>query len=422
MGERVAVIGAGITGLFSALYIAQSGQDVTLYDKGIVSSETSDHFHGMIHSGARYAVNDQASAEECITENRTLSEVASDFIEDTGGYFVGFDDAEAEYGDRLIEGCHKTGIPVEEIDPKQFLKYEPYVNNTASRVIRVPDKVVNAFDYSVAVAAEARVLGAKIRQNSRVLRIERDGEKAGGIFFTTPNGTAYEKYDVIVNATGPFSSSLFAESGIPAPAMAPSVGSMLVYHKRYVNSVLNRMRLPSDGDIMVPYGSSSVLGTLATLVEDADEYTVSEDDIEMMKEEGQVMIPAIRDVHEDRIYSSVRPLISDGSDSMRTATRSYEIVDHSEAGFPNLFSITGGKFSSGRLIGEDVGKRVARHFGIAFKPELPDLNTSFERFLQKSGEENMGFLNIVRSRDGTMDQERYRPAIAALVASLLEVN
>lgn len=422
MGEKVAVIGAGITGIFSALYIAQSGLEVTLFDNGVISSETSGHFHGMLHSGARYAVNDQISAKECIVENRVLSEIASRFISNTGGYFVGFSDEEADYGDLLLKGCHDTGIPIEEIEPADFLKAEAHVNEDAERVFRVPDKIVHAFDFSVSAAAEARMLGTRIRQNCPVKRIILEGGSVTGLSFIDNGVPVTENFDAVVNATGPFSHSLFAESGIPAPNVAPSVGSMLVYDVRLVNSVINRMRLPSDGDIILPYGSNSVLGTIATLVEDATNYEISEDDIDMMREEGEVMVPKLKDIHESRMYSSVRPLIADGSKSAREASRSYEIIDHSTEGYSNLFSIAGGKFSSGRLIGEEAAKKLARHFGVNFKPATPDLNSSYERFLGFVKDGGSRFMKIVSSRNGTMDQERFQPALAAYIASHLEVE
>ena len=78
--EKIGVIGAGITGLFSALNLALDGYDVTLFDREYILSGTSGKFHGMLHSGSRYSVNDNESARECIRENTLLSNTASSKI------------------------------------------------------------------------------------------------------------------------------------------------------------------------------------------------------------------------------------------------------------------------------------------------------------------------------------------------------
>ena len=46
MSEKIVVIGAGITGLFTTLYLSRNGYDVTLIDRGDISGGTSGKFHG----------------------------------------------------------------------------------------------------------------------------------------------------------------------------------------------------------------------------------------------------------------------------------------------------------------------------------------------------------------------------------------
>ena len=41
MSRRVAVIGGGIVGLSSALYLRRAGAEVTLYDRALPAQETS---------------------------------------------------------------------------------------------------------------------------------------------------------------------------------------------------------------------------------------------------------------------------------------------------------------------------------------------------------------------------------------------
>ena len=90
MKTDATIIGGGATGVFAALDIAQRGLDVILVDRADLASGTTGKFHGMLHSGARYAVRDPESAKECIRENRILSNIAPHAIVDTGGIICSY--------------------------------------------------------------------------------------------------------------------------------------------------------------------------------------------------------------------------------------------------------------------------------------------------------------------------------------------
>jgi glycerol-3-phosphate dehydrogenase len=81
---QVVVVGGGVTGT-AVLH------DLTVRGLNAMLSEgTSGNFHGLLHSGGRYAVKDQPAARECIKENQVLRHIAPQAIEDTGGFFVTF--------------------------------------------------------------------------------------------------------------------------------------------------------------------------------------------------------------------------------------------------------------------------------------------------------------------------------------------
>ena len=94
---EVLVIGGGATGVGVARDLALRGVDVTVVERGGLSSGTSGRSHGLLHSGARYADTDPVGARECIAENRVLREIAGDCIRDTGGLFVQLDGDSPEY-------------------------------------------------------------------------------------------------------------------------------------------------------------------------------------------------------------------------------------------------------------------------------------------------------------------------------------
>src|ERR1700735_4784134 len=118
---EVLVIGGGATGVGVAWDAALRGLDVVLVDRQDLAEGTSGRFHGLLHSGGRYAVKDPRAAEECIGENRILRRVAADCLEDTGGLFVTTPFDDPAYADRFKAGCDATGGACEEISASEAL-------------------------------------------------------------------------------------------------------------------------------------------------------------------------------------------------------------------------------------------------------------------------------------------------------------
>ena len=84
----VVVIGGGATGTGIFRDLAMRGVDVVLLEQKDLAYGTSSRFHGLLHSGGRYAVKDAEAARECIEENKLLRTVAKHCVEETEGLFV----------------------------------------------------------------------------------------------------------------------------------------------------------------------------------------------------------------------------------------------------------------------------------------------------------------------------------------------
>ncbi len=96
----VLVVGGRWTGSRYRPGPRDAGLDVTLVEKGNLTHGTTGRMHGLLHSGGRYAVSDQASAKECIEENRVLRDIASHCVEMTGGLFVQLEGDDDDYFSR----------------------------------------------------------------------------------------------------------------------------------------------------------------------------------------------------------------------------------------------------------------------------------------------------------------------------------
>lgn len=83
----VIIIGGGATGAGIARDCALRGLSVTLLERHDIATGATGRNHGLLHSGARYAVTDDESARECIAENQILKRIARHCIEPTDGLF-----------------------------------------------------------------------------------------------------------------------------------------------------------------------------------------------------------------------------------------------------------------------------------------------------------------------------------------------
>src|SRR5436305_7681005 len=180
LSTDVLVIGGGATGAGVAWDAALRGFDVVLVDRADLAEGTSGRFHGLLHSGGRYAVKDRKAAEECVAENRVLRRIASDCIEDTGGFFVTTPWDDPAYADRFAAGCRATGVQCDEITPAQALREEPRLNPSISRAFRVPDANIDIWKAVWSLARGAQQHGAHVLPYHAVSAIRRDGDEVTG--------------------------------------------------------------------------------------------------------------------------------------------------------------------------------------------------------------------------------------------------
>jgi glycerol-3-phosphate dehydrogenase len=365
----VLVIGGGATGAGVAWDAALRGLDVVLIDRADLAEGTSGRFHGLVHSGGRYAVKDPDAAKECISENRILKRIASDCIEDTGGFFVTTPWDDPAYADRFVEGCRATDVDCEEIDPAVALREEPRVNPQISRVFRVPDANIDVWKTVWAMARGAQQRGARILPYHAATAIHRDGEKITGA--RVRSALTGEELDVearvTVNASGAWAGQIAEMAGIEGVRIFPGRGIMIAMNHRLVNTCVNRCTMPGDGDIIVPVRTVCVIGTTDEHTEDPDDHTVLQDEVDAMLDDGEKLVPGFRQARALRVWTGVRPLFEDAKASgtaTRDITRAHALLDHAERdGVSGFVTITGGKLTTFRLMAQDTVDAVCRQLG-----------------------------------------------------------
>jgi len=369
LNTDVLVIGGGATGAGVAWDAALRGYDVVLVDRFDLAEGTSGRFHGLLHSGGRYAVKDSHAAEECIGENRILKKIAADCIEDVGGFFVTTPWDDPAYADKFIEGCRNTGVDCEEIDPAQALREEPRLNPDVSRVFRVPDANIDVWKTVWSMARGAQQRGTRILPYHAVVGIHRTGDEVTGARLR--GHSTGEEIDVAakvtVNASGAWAGQVADMAGIEGVRVLPGRGIMIAMSHRMVNTCVNRCQMPTDGDIIVPIRTVCVIGTTDQHTEDPDDHHVPPPEVDQMLDDGEKLVPGFREARALRVWTGVRPLFEDAKASgteTRDVTRAHALLDHAERdGVKGFVTITGGKLTTFRLMAEDTMTAVSRHLG-----------------------------------------------------------
>ena len=329
----VIVIGGGATGAGTARDCALRGLKVLLVERFDFTHGATGRNHGLLHSGARYAVTDGESAKECIEENMILRRIASGCVEETGGLFITLPEDDLAYQKIFIDACRAAGIRAEAIAPDLARRLEPSVNPDLIGAVKVPDGSIDPFRLTMANVTDAKLHGADILTYHEVSDFIRTGSRIEGVIMLDHRNAGEEvraTADVVVNAAGIWGHLLAEKAGVTVK-MFPAKGALLVFGHRVNNVVVNRCRKPANADILVPGDTVCVIGTTSDRVpfESVDRMEVTPEEVDVLLREGVKLAPSLATTRILRAYAGVRPLVaSDDDPSGRSISRGIVCLDH----------------------------------------------------------------------------------------------
>lgn len=368
----VIVIGGGVTGAGTARDCAMRGLRVLLIERKDIADGATGRNHGLLHSGARYAVTDSESASECIKENMILKKMARHCVEDTSGFFISLPEDDIQYQSKFVEACLASGIKAEVIDPKEAIRLEPSVNPDIIGAVRVPDGSVDPFRLCASNIVDAKLHGAQILIYTEVIEIVKEGDTVAGVRVLDHKSGHKSEYraPVVVNAAGIWGHHIAALAGVNV-GMFPAKGALLIFAHRVNNIVLNRCRKPANADILVPGDTVCVIGTTSTKIpfEECDNMYVTPEEVNLLISEGAKLAPSLADARILRAYAGVRPLVSaDNDPSGRSISRGIVLLDHeTRDGLKGFVTITGGKLMTYRLMAEQATDLVCKKLRVSRK-------------------------------------------------------
>ena len=383
---HVVIIGGGGTGGALAHDLTLRGLRVTLVERGEITSGTTGRHHGLLHSGARYAATDRASAVECIVENKILRRICPGSFEENDGLYVAVTDADAEFEKQFLDACWQSAVPTKRLDREAALRMEPGLNPDLRFAIQVPDATMDPMRVPLRFFATARRNGAEIKTFTEVVEITTAGGTVSGVKVRDhAAGREYEiGADIVVNAAGPWAGKVAAMAGVTVPVVI-SPGVLVAVRGRHCNMAISRLGAPGDGDLVLPQRTSTVLGTSAWIADDPDDLSVPADHVAMIVRESALLVPAVARAEIRATWSAARPLIGEvkgrgrsrrGKDAAgadpadaggRDLGRGLRCFDHATDKSPTqgFVTISGGKATTLRAMAEVAADVVCSKLGIS---------------------------------------------------------
>ena len=403
------IIGGGITGAGVARDCSLRGLKVLLVEKQDFTNGATGRNHGLLHSGARYAVNDAESASECIKENMILRKIARHCVDETDGLFITLPEDDLSYQKTFVESCEKAGIRAEIIDPEEAKRLEPSVNPALTGAVRVPDASIDPFHLTTANIIDARRHGATILNYHEVTDlIVENGVVKGVTLRNNHTGETSEAYArITINAAGIWGHLVAKRAGITIN-MFPAKGTLLIFGHRVNNMVINRCRKPANADILVPDDVVCVIGTTSDRVpfDTIDDLKVTPDEVDLLIREGEKLAPALSTTRILRAYCGVRPLVaSDDDPSGRNISRGIVCLDHKvRDGLDGFITITGGKMMTYRMMAEIATDLACKKLGINVACTTADMPLPGSELKPEisHGELFSSSFNAAHGRHGTM--------------------
>lgn len=369
----VLVVGGGVTGAGAALDAASRGLTVGLLEQDDWAAGTSSRSSRLAHGGLRYLEQREFGlVHEALTERGLLLDrLAPHLVRPvrfvfplTKGWerpYVGAGVALYDMLARFGGGGSLSGH--RHLSRRAALRLVPGLD---------PDSLVGAVTYfdaqiddarhTLAVVRTAVTHGALAASRVAVTGFVREGEQVVGVEATDrltgePLRILARSVVAATGVWGPQTRALLAEGSAPAE-VTPSKGVHLVVPKAAIESHTALItRTAKSVLFLLPWGEHWLVGTTdtqwsGTLGTDQDSVTVTDEDVDYLLEQANRWLrrPLTRD---DVVgtFVGLRPLVTP-EDAEDTTKVSREHVVSRPA--PGLVSIAGGKYTTYRVMAEDV--------------------------------------------------------------------
>ena len=370
--HRIAVVGGGINGAGIAWELTRRGYEVTLYEKRRVGEQTSSKTTKMIHGGIRYLEHFHFGlVRESLRERAWLLEhlprlvrpieillpVYSDSPRNRVTLRAGLTLYDSLAGSKNI-AKHKA------LSREALLERLPLVPVGLRGGFSYWDAQVDDLALVQTVIESARCEGATILEETRVDAVARNGKEW---IVTTAGGEA--RYDLLVNAAGPWMNELLGASGIRARYVLSLLrGSHIVVNEPLV-TIGALLQSTSDRRVffVMPWKGATLIGTTEQAhLESLDDVHATDDEIDyLIARFNRYMRVATSRGRIVQSFAGVRPLVGRATNPSAIGRDSHVVRDG------NLINVFGGKMTTFMSLARQVAMRADNCFGEARTARAP---------------------------------------------------
>jgi glycerol-3-phosphate dehydrogenase len=374
------IAGGGATGLGIAVDAASRGFKTLLLEQSDFAKGTSSRSTKLVHGGVRYlAQGNIGLVREALRERGILLQNAPHLVKNesfiipnygwrgTVLYTIGLKTYDLLAG-RLGFGRSRY------ISRKEVIRRLPNIQQAGllSGVLYQDGQFDDA-RLAVNLAQTALEQGAVCLNYIRVTGLKKDKNRISGISARDmETGVSYSvNGKIVINATGVFVDELLRMDEPGSGTMVkPSQGIHLVLDRSFLQSE-DAMMIPKteDGRVLfaVPWHNKIVVGTTDTpLDEHSLEPVALEEEVEfILRTAGKYLVHGPRREDVLSVYAGLRPLAAPKTENARTKeiSRRHKLIV-SPSG---MITITGGKWTTYRKMGEDTVNQAIRTAGLPFR-------------------------------------------------------
>jgi glycerol-3-phosphate dehydrogenase len=366
----VLVVGGGVVGAGAALDAVSRGLSVALVEAVDWAAGTSSRSSKLIHGGLRYLEQrDFHLVREALRERALLlTRIAPHLVRPVPFLYP----LKHRMWERLYVGAGiglydtmggSGAVPRHRhLSHRRALRMAPALRGDAFvGAIQYFDAQVDDARFTMTLARTAAGYGATVVSRARATEFIREGERVTGarVRDLENDRELTVRAREVINATGVWTDE--------TQRLAGARGDVEVRASKGVHILVPRDRLHLDtGLIMrteksvlfvIPWGRHWIIGTTDTAWDlDKAEPAASGADVDYLLEHVNSVL-AIPLVHDDieAVYAGLRPLLSGGAAETAKLSREHTVSQP----LPGLTVIAGGKFTTYRVMAEDVVDAVA---------------------------------------------------------------
>ena len=367
------VVGGGATGLGVAVDAASRGFKTLLLEQSDFAKGTSSRSTKLVHGGVRYlAQGNIALVREALRERGILLQNAPHLVKNESFIIPNYDWWGGPFYSigltlyDLLAGKLSFGRSTY-ISKKEVVRRLPNINPQGLQSgVLYHDGQFDDSRLAVNLAQTCLEQGGTVLNYVRVMGLLKEIDQICGVLATdVETGISYKiSGRTVINATGVFVDELLRMDRPGCkPLVRPSQGIHLVLDKSFWGTE-DALMIPKteDGRVLfaVPWHDKMVVGTTDTPL---DEHTLEpvalEEEIQfILRTAAKYLIRSPKREDVLSVYAGLRPLAAPQTEKAKTKeiSRSHKLIV-SESG---LITITGGKWTTYRQMGEDTVDQAIR--------------------------------------------------------------